>query len=508
MRKITLSLMILLIMSCSVGWGSKEEAREASAAQEETAAETSGTSSAPEEAADAAAVQETAAEPEQPAEDTAAAGDLSDISETEIRGGTNMDDAAQLPMNTKVYGTLHDGRNMYYSFHTGPDAGSSYQITVIDKTPFDARIGFYVFDLPGSELAGASAYGDGIASTLTVDGLSPDTDYFIRLIVQNHGNSGTRNDTARFALIIREAGAQAEGVHTTNDLIHAIAPPDHAESLVVGTNQDDAALVPFDTPVSGELKDAHSGWFAFTTNSSAESTYQISVVNKSVEDLRVGFYVFDALGTEISAEYAGSDGITKTLTLNDLLPDTVYYIRLIAQNHGNSGTRTETVGYTLTIRCQDNTAEVSTASVEEAEPAVFTKPFELSSTQVRFVANQAVFIDENEAREALAPVAEIILANPDHPILLAGTTAKYGSQESCVKLSDRRAAAVRDLLVNDFGVPASQLVSVGLGYEADPFARGRDIDANGHFVESEGAKNRRVVVLSAESDIARQILGN
>ena len=82
------------------------------------------------------------------------------------------------------------------------------------------------------------------------------------------------------------------------------------------------------------------------------------------------------------------------------------------------------------------------------------------------------------------------------------------TQESCENLADRRAAAVRDLLVSEFGVPEAQLVTAGLGYEKDPFVRGRDVDANGNFVETEGAKNRRVVVLDAESGTARRILGN
>ena len=301
---------------------------------------------------------------EVPVEEAAPDAEVFDVSETEIRGGTNQADAMQLPMNTKVYGTLHDAQNMYLSFHTSSSANSLYQITVINKTPMDddrGRIGIYVFDELGTEIADGSAYDSGIASTLSVEGLSPDTDYYIRLIVQNRGNDGTRGDT---------------------------------------------------------------------------------------------------------------------------------------------------VGYALTVRCQNNTPEANTATVEDAEEVVFETPFELSSTQVRFVADQAVFINENEAKEALAPVAEIILAHPEHPILLAGTTATYGAQESCVNLSNRRAAAVKDLLVNYFGVPESQLITVGLGYEADPFVRGRDVDSNGNFVESEGAKNRRVVVLDAESDIARQILGN
>ena len=53
------------------------------------------------------------------------------------------------------------------------------------------------------------------------------------------------------------------------------------------------------------------------------------------------------------------------------------------------------------------------------------------------------------------------------------------NQESCEDLADRRAAAVRDLLVSEFGVPEAQLVTAGLGYEKDPFVRGRDVDANG-----------------------------
>lgn len=73
--------------------------------------------------------------------------------------------------------------------------------------------------------------------------------------------------------------------------------------------------------------------------------------------------------------------------------------------------------------------------------------------------------------------AEVILAHPDHPILLAGTMATNSTQEECVDLSNCR-AAVKDLLVSAFGVPESKLQSVGLGYEADPFVRGKDRNAN------------------------------
>jgi outer membrane protein OmpA-like peptidoglycan-associated protein len=145
--------------------------------------------------------------------------------------------------------------------------------------------------------------------------------------------------------------------------------------------------------------------------------------------------------------------------VSDLRPDTTYYIRL------EGGSETD---YTIIISTPQ-TEETPENAVEEE--TVFEVPFELNETQVRFVANEAVFIDEEAAKKALSPVAEIILAHPDHPILLAGTTAQWGSQDSCVDLSDRRAGAVKDLLVNSFGVPESQLVTTGLGYADDPFVR-------------------------------------
>lgn len=79
--------------------------------------------------------------------------------------------------------------------------------------------------------------------------------------------------------------------------------------------------------------------------------------------------------------------------------------------------------------------------------------------------------------------AEVILAHPDHPILLAGTMATNSTQEECVDLFNRRAAAVKELLVSAFGVPESELQSVGLGYEADPFVRGKDRNANDHIAQ-------------------------
>ena len=544
MKKIALLLAILLILSCVSGCGASASTQEDDGAlqqqvvdlQEENATLKQQVADLQEENSslqqqiealqkpveDASSAENTAdyeaqesiesSVEEEPVEETTSDAETFDVSETEIRGGTNQADATQIPLNTKVYGTLHDGQNMYGTFHTGGKAGSRYQITVVNKLPDDdnasTRVRFFIFDVLGTEVANGSAYSNGIASTIVVEGLSSDTDYYVRLVVMHNRWEETRDDTADFSLKIQTLDEESEGINTSNDLVSSISTSDNVDQIVVGNNQDDSALIPLDMSISGTLEDGLGEWFAFRTGVEEDTDYLISVIDKSLEDVRVRFFVYDELGTAVADGSAYNDGITATINVNGLSPSTVYYLRFIVMHPRWEETRSTAVDYDFIIRCQNNTPEANMAMVEDAEDVVFETPFELSSTQVRFVADQAVFIDENEAKEALAPVAEIILAHPDHPILLAGTTAEWGNQESCVALSNRRADAVKDLLVSYFGVPESQLITVGLGYEADPFVRGRDVDSNGNFVETEGAKNRRVVVLDAESDIARQILGN
>ena len=244
----------------------------------------------------------------------------------------------------------------------------------------------------------------------------------------------------------------------------------------------------------------------------------ITLENLSVGSEPLDGYLVDAYGNGLKstqhrngdndyrrAVRANQDGRADTAMFNYLEPNTTYYLWI------NGGSKAEyflTIGAPEPKKTENPIAEAPKEEPEPAEDVVFEVPFELNETQVRFVADQAVFIDEEAAKEALAPVAEIILAHPDHPILLAGTTATFGTQEGCVRLSTRRTEAVKDLLVSEFGVPESQLITIGLGFADDPFVRGRDRDAYNNFIETEAAKNRRVIVLDAESEIARQILGN
>jgi outer membrane protein OmpA-like peptidoglycan-associated protein len=72
------------------------------------------------------------------------------------------------------------------------------------------------------------------------------------------------------------------------------------------------------------------------------------------------------------------------------------------------------------------------------------------------------------AREKIAKVSGILLAYPGLKLQLEGHTDSVGADDYNLKLSQQRADAVRDFLVQQ-GVEAGKVTSVGLG-KADPVA--------------------------------------
>ncbi|MBE5313811.1 MAG: OmpA family protein [Xanthomonadales bacterium] len=90
-----------------------------------------------------------------------------------------------------------------------------------------------------------------------------------------------------------------------------------------------------------------------------------------------------------------------------------------------------------------------------------------------------------EARDNLQKVIDLINANPGAPVLIEGHTDSQGSANLNQVLSQRRAEAVRDALIQK-GVDGSRLRAVGLGKD-------RPVADNG---TAEGrARNRRVEVV-------------
>ena len=407
-------------------------------------------------------------------------------SDGKIIAGTNQTDATPLPLDSKIFAKVKKDSNAWFTFTTGEDENAVYKATIVNMTPEAGNIYGYLFDEYGESLSNSPIYGNGKPDSLSSEELKPNTTYYIQ--VDPNGNN------VDYSVIVKNINAEKEANKTVSNVLEAKRVKISEDGTVTtGTNRNDAALVPLETKVKGNLKKDYNSWFAFTTGAEENFTYNATIVNMTADSDVIYGYLYDEYGELLSNTPVYNDGKPASLTSQELMPNTTYYIQI--EPNGN-----KSVDFSLIIKSPD--------AKDLKAGLVFETPLEINETQVQFEAEKAKFIDENGAKEVLRPVAEAILEKPESVVLISGTTATDGEQEARVKLSNERAEAVKNLLVKTYNVPENQIKTVGLGFEADPFERGKDRDSSGKFVESEGRKNRRVVILDASDEIAKGILNN
>lgn len=414
------------------------------------------------------------------------------LQDEDIIPGSNQYDATLIPLGTKVYRELEkNNHNAWFAFTTGDEVGDIYNITIINRSNDVRSVFCSLVDEYGEVLDSENSSDDGKASTIAADQLDINTTYYV-------GVTTDEASTTEYSLFVKDSNRENTAYRTVGNVPEARGAS-NTDEIYAGSNQDDPAWIPFETEVTGTMKQEEGkAWFAFTTGEDADTTYKINLENHTQDSYAVYAILRDEFGESIGKNIVCSGGKTATTDFTKLKPNTPYFIQLLSKENFKED---EKVEYSISIETSEDKSALSMNAKK-----TFEVPFEINETQIQFVANKATFIDEATAKEVLKPVAEAILANPDNAILISGTTATYGNQESCVELSNRRAEAVKNLLVNTYKVPDSQLQTVGLGYEADPFERGADVNSNGDFVESEGKKNRRVVILDVDDPIAQEIL--
>lgn len=425
------------------------------------------------------------------AESTSASGSQAEQPKVaEVTGGSERESAEEVPLDTKLKGKTVREETQWFSFTTDETENATYAITSVNQTPETSDLRLSVYDEEENQLnqyaMDAGQWGG--AATLNLD-LLPETTYYMKVWAD-------KGDVISYSLILRSP----EGQEPENNVAQPGPEAKDELEIFAATNQDDAQLIPLNARLDGKVSRGEGQWYAFSTNSAENATYRLTTVNMTRGTGALNLKVLNQYGEQMHQYTLNAEQSGKASTLDLELPaSTTYYIYIWAD-------KKDTIQYTLKIHGPEEQSTAGSVTVEE-EPLVFETPFELNSTQVMFKAESDAFLDEAAAKEVLKPVAEVILAHPDHSILLAGTTATDGDQQARVDLSNRRAAAVKNLLVSAFGIPEDQLTTIGLGFEADPFVRGQDRDANGKFVESEGAKNRRVIVMDANDPIAQELLG-
>lgn len=124
---------------------------------------------------------------------------------------------------------------------------------------------------------------------------------------------------------------------------------------------------------------------------------------------------------------------------------------------------------------------------------------------IAFEMGTANLANKVAAKGVLNYVVEYMNAHPDFKLLVCGTTACWGGEDYCINLSNDRASAVCQLLINDFGIDKSRVQATGVGYSFDDFYT-YDQTPDGELDEAIAPSNRSVKLINLDSDTASRIL--
>ena len=171
----------------------------------------------------------------------------------------------------------------------------------------------------------------------------------------------------------------------------------------------------------------------------------------------------------------------------------------------------------LTQANRENLREIWKAVLEAGNAEVNMKETEVEDifsddgvisfdqTTIAFKEGTAELADKEAAAKALGYVSEYMKGHPDFQLMICGTTACWGGEEYCRKLSADRAGAVSDLLTEKLDVDMERLKITGVGYSFLDFYT-YDQTPDGKLDEQIAPVNRTVKLLDLSSDTAKSIL--
>ena len=190
-----------------------------------------------------------------------------------LRGGTNQNEAVLLPLNTKLTGKTTQDGGLWYAFTTSSTENATYRITHRKQ------------DLDTSDLC-LSIYNAMVrrcTRTLWMpikrtrfhagSELPASTTYYIYIWAE-------KGDIISYSLIIRDPEEQKSGYSTAGSVSESVGAV-AGQEILAGTNQDEGGMIPLETEVSGKVSDGRGQWYAFTTNSVENATYEVTTVNKT-----------------------------------------------------------------------------------------------------------------------------------------------------------------------------------------------------------------------------------
>lgn len=137
---------------------------------------------------------------------------------------------------------------------------------------------------------------------------------------------------------------------------------------------------------------------------------------------------------------------------------------------------------------RDIAKDISTLGIQDTTVRVVPEGVTINLGNIQFQADSAILLDTEKTK--LDKIAEILKRYPDRDILVGGHTALAGTAEGRQKLSEERAAAVAEYLIDRGARTNTQIVVRGYGAER-PLAD--------NSTEAGREKNRRVEITILEN---------
>ena len=120
-----------------------------------------------------------------------------------------------------------------------------------------------------------------------------------------------------------------------------------------------------------------------------------------------------------------------------------------------------------------------------------------------FLPDSTELAAPDDAMEALGYVISYMEDHPDFTLMVCGTTTSAGEPASCIAFSEKRAQAIRSLLVDKAGIDEKRIVTIGCGWSSCLYIDDRDEVGN---LNEKAPINRSVKLVDYNSSIATDIV--
>lgn len=139
----------------------------------------------------------------------------------------------------------------------------------------------------------------------------------------------------------------------------------------------------------------------------------------------------------------------------------------------------------------------SDVTLAEEQPIVMTE------TELGFNPGECTFVDLETAEKKLSNLKDFLATDSGTDILIAGTTADWGSEEYQINLSTNRAETVKSYLVNN-GIADERIETIGLGSGSKFYKY--DKESDGTLSPVAAAGNRLIIVMPLDCELSNSIL--